>query len=83
MSAFVMIFVYPFFYANAFTFLGFDLPKDSLLALCLFATNLVERSQRTHPSRWQHGQGVAKSNVAHTPWVLFTRREDVARRTKA
>ena len=71
----VMIFLYSLFYVNAFTLLGSDRPKDSSLALCLFATNIVEGSQRTHPSRWQHGQGAAKSIATHTPGVLVTRSE--------
>ena len=45
------------------------------LVLYLFAANLVKRSQRAHPSRWQHGQGATKSSATHTPGVLVTRSE--------
>jgi len=74
-----MIFLYSLFYANAFTLLGFDRPKESSLALCLFATNL-RKEVKEHPPRV--GSTVKGQQKAMPPTrQVFSFR--VARRTKA
>jgi len=75
----VVIFLCSLFHANACTFLGFDLPKDSLLALCLFATNLEKEVKENTPRVGSTVKGQQKA-MPPTRQVFSLR---VARRTKA